>query len=165
MSKEDGVTPEHGTETFAEVAVELDSWRWSDTSFRLRTGKAMGEDRKEIVVHFRPVPHLPFDHPQGSDNRLRFGLEPEGLTLELTGTGPGVALSLVPLTLSAEMEPPELPAYGRILLDVLSGNSALSIRGDEAEESWRVLTPVLEGWARDLAPLREYDAGSGGPPI
>jgi glucose-6-phosphate 1-dehydrogenase len=162
---EDGVSPEHGTETFAEVVLELDSWRWSGTSFRLRTGKAMGEDRKEVVVHFRSVPHLPFEHAQDSvPNRLRFGLEPEGLDFELTGTGSGVALDLVPLTLSAEMEPPELPAYGRILLDVLRGNSALSIRGDEAEEAWRVLTPVLEGWSRNLAPLEEYDAGSRGPP-
>jgi glucose-6-phosphate 1-dehydrogenase len=161
---EDGVTPEHGTETFAEVTLELDNWRWSGTRFRLRTGKAMAEDRMEVVVHFRPVPHLPFEHPPESvPNRLHFGLEPEGLTLELTGTGPTVASSLVPLTLSAEMEPPELPAYGRILLDVLSANSALSIRADEAEEAWRVLTPVLEGWARGVPPLNEYDAGSDGP--
>lgn len=40
----------------------------------------------------------------------------------------------------------------------------LSIRADEAEESWRVVTPVLEGWSRGLAPLEEYDAGSSGPP-
>jgi glucose-6-phosphate 1-dehydrogenase len=162
---EDGVTPEHGTETFAEVVLELDSWRWSGTRFRLRTGKAMARDRMEVVVHFRPVPHLPFDHSEGSvTNRLRFGLEPEGLTLELTGIGPSVVMSLVPLTLSAEMAPPELPPYGRILLDVLHGNSALSIRADEAEEAWRVLTPVLEGWSHDLAPLDEYEAGSDGPP-
>jgi glucose-6-phosphate 1-dehydrogenase len=68
------------------------------------------------------------------------------------------------LTLSANMQPAELPAYGRILLDVLSGNSALSIRADEAEEAWRVLTPVLDGWSRGVAPLEEYDAGSSGPP-
>jgi glucose-6-phosphate 1-dehydrogenase len=146
---EDGVAPEHGTETFAEVVLELDSWRWSGTRFRLRTGKAMGEDRKEVVVRFRPAPGLPFEHSQGS--------------LELTGTGPSAPPRLVPLTLSAEMEPSELPAYGRILLDVLCGNSALSIRADEAEEAWRVVTPVLEGWSRDLAPLEEYDAGSDGP--
>jgi glucose-6-phosphate 1-dehydrogenase len=162
--EEDGVTPEHGTETFAEVLLELDSWRWSGTKFRLRTGKAMRADRKEVVVHFRPVPHLPLEHSQSSvPNRLHFELEPEGLALELMGTGPSVAMSLVPLTLSAQMEPSELPAYGRILLDVLRGNSALSIRADEAEEAWRVLTPVLDGWSRDLAPLEEYDAGSDGP--
>jgi glucose-6-phosphate 1-dehydrogenase len=146
------------------VELELENWRWSGTRFRLRTGKAIGADRKEVIVHFRSVPHLPFEHSPGSvSNRLHFGLEPEGLTLELTGTGPGVALSLVPLILSAHMEPPELPAYGRILLDVLHGNSALSIRADEAEEAWRVLTPVLQGWSRGLVPLTEYDAGSSGP--
>ncbi|HEU0193330.1 MAG TPA: glucose-6-phosphate dehydrogenase [Gaiellales bacterium] len=163
--REEGVTPGHDTETFAEVSLELDSRRWSGTEFRLRTGKAMGDDRKEVVVHFRPVPDIPLEHSRGSAaNRLRFGLEPEGIALELLGTGPGLAAGLVPLTLSAEMEAAELPAYGRILLDVLHGRSALSIRADEAEEAWRVLTPVLEGWSRGLAPLEEYDAGSNGPP-
>lgn len=162
-AEEDGVSPERGTETFAEVTLEIDSWRWSGTSFRLRTGKAMREDRKEVVVHFRPAPHLPFEHSPGLvSNRLLFGLEPEGVTLELSGTGPSAASTLVPLTLSAGMDPPSLPAYGRILLDVLSGNSTLSIRADEAEEAWRVLTPVIEGWSRGLAPLREYEAGSSG---
>jgi glucose-6-phosphate 1-dehydrogenase len=72
-----------------------------------------------------------------------------------------VELSLAPPTLRAEMQPPELPAYGRILLDVLCGNSALSIRADEAEEAWRVL--VLDGWSRGIGPLEEYEAGSSGP--
>jgi len=162
--EEEGVTPEHGTETYAELVLELDSWRWSGTRFRLRTGKALARDRKEIVVRFRPVPH-PFDLPQRlTPNVLRFQLEPEGLAFELTGTGPGGQPSLVPLTLRAELDPPELPAYGRILLDVLRGNSALSIRADEAELAWQVLTPVLDGWSRDLAALEEYDAGSNGPP-
>lgn len=161
---EEGVTPERGTETFAEVVLELDSWRWSDTRFRLRTGKALATDRKEIVVHFRAVPHDPFDAPElPPPNVLRFGLEPENLSLELTGTGPGAELSLVPVVMSAELGPPELPAYGRVLLDVLTGNATLSIRGDEAEESWRIVAPVLEGWSSDVVPLDEYDAGSDGP--
>jgi glucose-6-phosphate 1-dehydrogenase len=62
------------------------------------------------------------------------------------------------------MEPPGLPAYGRLLLDVLTGDPALSIRGDEAEEAWRVVEPVLSAWRRDLVPLEEYAAGSAGPP-
>jgi glucose-6-phosphate 1-dehydrogenase len=73
---EDGVAPERGTETFAEVVLELDSWRWSGTKFRLRTGKALARDRMEIVVHFRAVPHHPFDPPQAPPrNLLRFGLD------------------------------------------------------------------------------------------
>jgi glucose-6-phosphate 1-dehydrogenase len=162
---EEGVAPERGTETFAEVELELDNWRWPGTRFLLRTGKAMKESRKEVIVHFRPAPHLPFEHSEEpASNRLRFGMDPEDVTLKLTGTGPSGMLSLVPLTFRAEMEPPELPAYGRILLDVLRGDPTLSIRGDEAEEAWRILTPVIDEWSRGVAPLQEYDAGSSGPP-
>ncbi len=160
---EAGVDPRHRTETFAEMELELDNWRWAGTIFRLRTGKALGRDRKEVAVRFRSVPHLPFGHTgEARPNVLRFGLDPENVTLELTGMG-ARARALVPLTLTARLDPPELPAYGRLLLDVLEGNAALSIRGDEAEEAWRVVAPVLAAWSRDLVPLQEYPAGSGGP--
>ncbi|WP_316741833.1 glucose-6-phosphate dehydrogenase [Streptomyces sp. MK7] len=161
---EEGVNPRRHTETFAEVELELDSWRWSGTTFRLRSGKALGQDRKEVAVRFRSVPHLPFGHEgEALPNVLRFGLEPEDMTLDMTGIG-SRAQALTPLSLTAQMEPPALPAYGRLLLDVMRGDPALSIRGDEAEEAWRVLTPVLDAWERDLVPLREYPAGSDGPP-
>ncbi|GHG92960.1 glucose-6-phosphate dehydrogenase [Streptomyces lanatus] len=161
---EDGVSPERRTETFAEVELELDSWRWSGTRFRLRSGKALEADRKEVAVRFRPVPHLPFGHSgEAQPNVLRFGLEPEGLTLDLTAIG-AHAHELAPLSLTARMDPTGLPAYGRLLLDVLTGDPALSIRGDEAEEAWRVLEPVLSAWEKDLVPLEEYPAGSQGPP-
>jgi glucose-6-phosphate 1-dehydrogenase len=51
---EEGIDPRHGTETFAEMELELDNWRWPGTIFRLRTGKALGRDRKEVAVHFGP---------------------------------------------------------------------------------------------------------------
>jgi glucose-6-phosphate 1-dehydrogenase len=160
---EEGVDPAHRTETFAQIDLELDNWRWPETIFRLRAGKALGRDRKEVTVHFRSVPHLPHG-VQGEpvDNVLRLGLEPERLTLELTGIGSRVG-TLAPLTLSAQIEAPELPAYGGLLRQVLAGDARLSIRGDEAEESWRVVTPVLDAWAKDLVPLEDYPAGSQGP--
>lgn len=162
-AEEEGVDPRRRTETFAEVELELESWRWSGTTFRLRTGKALGHDRKEVAVRFRPVPHLPFGfNEEAAPNVLRFGLEPESMILALTGIGSG-AHNLAPLTLAAQPAPPELPAYGQLLLDVLHGNAALSIRGDEAEEAWRVLAPVMSAWSRDLVPLVEYPAGSDGP--
>jgi glucose-6-phosphate 1-dehydrogenase len=160
---EEGVDPAHRTETFAQIDLELDNWRWAGTIFRLRTGKALNRDRKEVTVHFRSVPHMPLGHHgEPSDNVLRFGLEPERLTLELTSIGARAGM-LAPLALSAQMEPPELPAYGGLLREVLAGDAALSIRGDEAEESWRVVTPVLDAWAKDLVPLEDYPAGSQGP--
>jgi glucose-6-phosphate 1-dehydrogenase len=160
---EEGVDPSLNTETFAEVRLELENWRWLGTVFRIRTGKALGCDRKEVTVRFRDVPHMPSGpavHP--APNLLRFGLEPESVALELTGVGAGIG-ELSPLTLGAQIASPELPAYGHLLFDVLNQNAALSIRGDEAEESWHVVTPVLEAWASGLVPLEEYPAGSDGP--
>jgi glucose-6-phosphate 1-dehydrogenase len=69
----------------------------------------------------------------------------------------------MPLVLEAVLPAADLRAYSHVLLDVLRGECALSIRGDEAEEAWRIMTPVLEAWADDLVPLEEYPAGSAGP--
>jgi glucose-6-phosphate 1-dehydrogenase len=161
---EQGVDPAHKTETFAEVELRVDNQRWHGTTFRLRTGKALARNRKEVAVQFRPVPHLPRGlHGDLRPNALRFGLEPESLAVELYGLGRH-ARTLTPMTLRADLEPAELPAYGRLLLDVFNGDPALSVRCDEAEESWRVVTPVLRSWASDHVPLQEYAAGSDGPP-
>jgi glucose-6-phosphate 1-dehydrogenase len=127
-TEEEGVDPERRTETFAEIHLELDNWRWAGTIFRLRTGKALCRDRKEVAVRFRPVPHLPFEHQgQARPNVLRFGLERESVVLELSGTGPRSG-TLVPITLATHLEAPELPPYAQLLVDILTRNSALSIR-------------------------------------
>jgi glucose-6-phosphate 1-dehydrogenase len=160
-----GVDARRRTETFAEIVLELDSWRWAGTQFRLRSGKALGQDRKEVAVRFRSVSHLPFAQDKDvRPNVLRFGLEPESLSMGMTAIG-SRAETLTQLSLTARMDAPALPAYGRLLLDVLNGDPALSIRGDEAEEAWRVVEPVLSAWERDLVPLEEYPAGSEGPPL
>lgn len=165
---EEGVDPARRTETFAEIELELESWRWSGTKFRLRSGKALGRDRMEVAIRFRPVPHLPFGPAadfgdvEVEPNLLRFGLAPESVNLHLTGTGSHTH-ALAPLTLSARMQSPQLPAYGRLLHDVLTGNPVLSIRGDEAEEAWRIVAPVLAAWSAEQVPMEEYPAGSPGP--
>ncbi|MBO0801872.1 MAG: glucose-6-phosphate dehydrogenase [Nocardiopsaceae bacterium] len=160
---EEGVDPALGTETFAELELEIDNWRWLGTAFRLRTGKALGCDRKEVTVRFREVPGM----PSGSGicpapNVLRFGLEPETLSLELSGVGARIG-ELSPQTLAAKLRSPELPAYGQLLLGIVNQEAALSIRGDEAEEAWRVITPALDAWSSGLVPMEEYPAGTNGP--
>jgi len=160
---EEGVDPARCTETFAQVVLELDSWRWAGTRFVLRAGKALQRRWKGVVVRFRPVPYLPFegDAALPAPNELRIGLDgPECLELHLTGSAPGPRIELVPLVLTGEPPAAKLRAYSRVLLDVLSGGSTLSVRGDEAEQAWRIVTPVLNAWAEDRIPLEDYPAGS-----
>jgi glucose-6-phosphate 1-dehydrogenase len=164
---EAGVDPERGTETFAEVVLELNGARWSGTRFVLRAGKAMARRRKGVVVRFRTNPHLPTDSDvaETAASELRVGIDgPEEISLILTGGTAGDPPSLTPVALTAPPPATELPAYSRVLLDILDGGSMLSIRGDEAEQAWRVVTPVLDAWAGGRVPLEEYPAGSAGPP-
>jgi glucose-6-phosphate 1-dehydrogenase len=118
-------------------------------------------------VRFRSVPHLPFGDGEAEPaaNELRIGLDgPYDFVLSLTGMASGPpSHHLAPLVLDADLSAPDLPAYSSVLMDVLDGDATLSIRGDEAEEAWRVLTPVLEAWAEGLVPMEEYPAGSDGP--
>ena len=166
-AEEEGVDPERRTETFAEVLLEVDSKRWKGTRFLLRAGKAFARRRKEAVIRFRPAPQLAraTAAANGARNELRIGIEgPEDLTLSLVGGAAGATPGPAPVRLTGPPPPSDLPAYGRVLLDVLEGGSTLSVRGDAAEASWRVMTPVLEAWTGGAVPLEEYPAGSSGPP-
>ena len=158
----EGVDPAHHTETYAEVTFRVCDWRWGGTPFRLRTGKAIGRDKQEIAVYFRTVPHLPFDDRK-QPNVLRFTLSPNSLSLELNLNSEGDPFDLERASLECSFPTQELPPYALLLKEVVEGDPTLSIRGDEAEELWRIVEPVLHAWENDEVPLEEYPAGSGGP--
>ena len=162
---EEGVDPERRTETFAQVTLSVDNLRWAGVPFVLRSGKALAGERGEIAVHFKPVPHLPFQKAgEPRPNVLRVQLGPNRVTLSLNINGPYDPFDLEQIELSAGFAPQEFfSAYERIFLDLLEGNTTLFVRGDEAEESWRVVEPILEAWDQELVPLLEYPAGSDGP--
>jgi glucose-6-phosphate 1-dehydrogenase len=161
---EPGVDPTRGTETFAQVTLGIDNWRWADIPFCLRSGKALARDRREIAVHFQPVPHLVFGQAtEPAPNVLRFQLDPDRMSLAVNINGPGDPFTLEEAELDLELVPHELPAYARLLLDVMEGDPTLSIRADEAEESWRIVEPILRAWDAGLVPLGEYPAGSADP--
>ena len=54
-------------------------------------------------------------------------------------------------------------AYEMLLLDVMQGDATLFIRGDEAEEQWRLITPIEEAWSNQRHELPIYAAGTDGP--
>ena len=163
---EEGVDPARMTETFAEVVVAVDTWRWSGVPFRLRSGKAIGSPRQEVTITFKDPPLLPsgFTGLERPD-RLRIGIAPGAgqLCLEISVNGPGDPLQIDRTDLTAAFGAGELPEYGEVLKGVLTGDPSLSVRGDMAEECWRIVAPVLEAWGRDEVPMQQYEAGSDGP--
>ncbi len=158
---EAGVEPERNTETFAQITLHVDTWRWGSVPFVLRSGKALGDTCQEAAITFREVPALTMWHDSmPRKNILRLRLKPDELSLDLNLNGAGDPFHLEPAELDLKLAPQEMGAYARLLLDILEGDNTLSIRADEAEEAWRIMTPILEAWGRDEVTMQTYAAGS-----
>lgn len=158
------IDPKRNTETWAEIEFDIDNWRWAGTRFIMRAGKALNRERKGAIVCFREMPHNAFG-PAVPRNELRIGIDgPITLTLHVTGSAPGPPFRPTPLIFDAELPPVEHRAYCAVFLDILKGDCMLSVRGDEAEQQWRIMEPILDAWAANRVPMEEYVAGSAGPP-
>jgi glucose-6-phosphate 1-dehydrogenase len=161
---EPGIDAKRETETFAQVTLWIDNWRWAGVPFVLRSGKALGQDRREIAIYFKAVPHHAFSEgAQPRVNVLRLELNPDRMALGVNINGLGEPFDLDYIELNAALARQEISAYGRLLLDVLRGDLTLSIRDDEAEQCWRIAEPILDAWRGGQVALLEYRAGSTGP--
>jgi len=161
---EDGVDPSLGTETLAQLTVEIANWRWAGVPFTLRSGKALAKQRREIVITFKDSPHVPngltgAEHP----DKLRIWIAPDEMQLELNVNGPGDPYTIDHTSLETTFNPGRLSAYGEVLAGVLEGDATLSVRGDSAVQGWKVVEPFLQAWRDGKTPLDEYAAGSEGP--
>ena len=161
---EPGVDASRNTETLAELTLEVRNWRWAGVPFRLRSGKALSVHRKEALITFKPVPHLPLGMSGDcAPTQLRISMGPDRVNLGMNVNGPGDPLELDRVEMSADFGAGRLPAYGEVLAGVLDGDPLLSVRGDTAEECWRIVDPVLQAWRQDETPLDTYPVGSAGP--
>uniref|UniRef100_A0A942T9F3 Glucose-6-phosphate dehydrogenase n=1 Tax=Neobacillus citreus TaxID=2833578 RepID=A0A942T9F3_9BACI len=161
---EDGVDPSLGTETLAQITLEIANWRWAGVPFTLRSGKALGKQRREIVITFKDSPHVP-NGLTGAElpDRLRIWIAPDEMQLELNVNGAGDPYTIDHTTLETTLNPGRLSAYGEVLAGVLEGDATLSVRGDSAVQGWKVVEPFLQAWRDGKTPLDDYTAGSEGP--
>ncbi|WP_133541511.1 glucose-6-phosphate dehydrogenase [Microbacterium sp. BK668] len=161
---EPGVDPAHDTETLAEVTVEVGTSRWAGVPFTLRSGKALGVKVSEIVMRFKDVSHLPTGFEGSTEpSVLRLSLGPDRMSLELNLNGPGDPFHLDRAALESEFGEGERRAYSEVLEGILDGDPTLSVRGDTAEQCWRIVQPVIDAWRSGAVPLEDYPAGSSGP--
>ncbi|PSL01517.1 glucose-6-phosphate 1-dehydrogenase [Haloactinopolyspora alba] len=160
---EPDVDASRGTETFAEVTFTVDNTRWRGVPFRVRTGKALGADRREVVVRFRPAEPALFG-PRTPPTVLRLSLAPDAIRMEVNTNGGDAPGDPRRRTLTAELDEPGPGPYSLVLRALIDGDPGLTVRGDEAEECWRIVEPVLAAWSDGAVPMEEYPAGSAGPP-
>jgi glucose-6-phosphate 1-dehydrogenase len=170
--QEKGISPTSVTETYAAIRLSINNWRWQGVPFYLRSGKRMPRRVSEIAIQFKRPPGTIFPQKEGFNlaaNTLSFQIQPdEGLSLILNAKVPGLDTRTQPVKMSFRYattfgsNTPE--AYERLVLDAMIGDGTLFIRGDEAETSWKIYTPVLNYWqSQGRAGMEGYSAGSWGP--
>ncbi len=169
--QEDGVNPESTTETFAAVALTVDTRRWAGVPFYLRTGKRLAKRVTEIALVFRRAPHLPFTDSATEElgqNAVVIRIQPdEGVTMRFGAKVPGAQMEVRDVTMDfgygrafTESSP---EAYERLILDVLLGDPPLFPQHEEVELSWRIVDPILGAWKRRARGPEQYASGEWGP--
>ena len=170
--EEEGVPDDSRTETYVELRLEVDNWRWAGVPIYLRTGKRLARKLTEIAVTLKPVPHLAFE-AQGSvgvqPNQIILAMQPnEGVSISLGAKIPGTRMRIRPVNMeflygSAFMsQSPE--AYERLIIDAMRGDATLFTRNDEVDAQWTIIDPVLQTWhAGDGDGIPTYAAGTAGP--
>lgn len=169
---EKGVDPQSRTETFVAMKFFIDSWRWADVPFYIRTGKMLPTRVTEIVIHFKRSPHHLFQgttHVNHQPNQLIIRIQPdEGLLLKFDMKVPGAGFKAQTVNMDfhySELSESYLPsAYERLLLDCMLGDSTLYHRGDAVDAAWKFVEPIQRAWNdnHDI-PIHGYPAGSWGP--
>jgi glucose-6-phosphate 1-dehydrogenase len=160
-----GVAAKSEQNTFVAARLWIDNARWRGVPFYLRTGKRLAETAQRVSLILR----RPLDGPLAGQlpadtNVLSFSLAGDGeidLTAIAKEPGPGlrlgVAKAAIPLGRLAGADP--LPAYVRLIHDVLTGDRSLFTRPDGLSAVWKVAEPLLTN-PPQVVP---YKPGSWGP--
>lgn len=169
--EEKDVSSESVTDTFVALRLLIDNWRWNGVPFYLRGGKRLPKKATEIAIIFKDAPGVLFRHfgKKNEPNVLVIRIQPdEGISMKINCKTPGAHSPIQPVKMDFRygsyfgQSPPE--AYERLIWDCILGDSTLFARSDEVANSWRILTPVLEEWAKDKPKdFPNYEAGTWGP--
>ena len=160
--EEAGVHPDRNTETYASLTLHVDSARWEGVPFTLRSGKALEANSAEIAVHFSNLPRYLLEQWPGVEpNVLRLGLTDPYVRMATTLNGPDQHTEY--RELEAHVPASRRTPYANLILAMIRSDPTLFIRGDEAEEAWRIIDPVTRAWSSGEVPMRDYAAGTAAP--
>lgn len=158
---EPGVRPGSNVETFAMVRLHINSWRWRDVPFYIRTGKELPITATEVIAKFRQTPPV-FSEDLTPQNYVRFRLSPvpeTAMGASVKQAGERLLGCMTELTVEQDCGTDNLLPYEELLQDAMRGNQTWFARADYVRESWRILDPLLQAEPKPLI----YQPGTWGP--
>lgn len=169
---EQNVAYDSVTETYVALEFYIDSWRWADVPFYVRSGKRLPKRVTEIAIQFKRTPHHLFTQNSTESldqNNIVIRVQPdEGISLKFSSKIPGSSMRMRPVTMDfrygSSFGGHLTDAYTRLILDCMLGDATLYARGDSVDVAWQLITPIHEGWEENkLSKVYDYAAGSWGP--
>lgn len=159
--KEPGVKPGSTVETYAALRLHINSWRWRDVPFFIRTGKSLPVTATEVIARLRQTPPV-FSEDTTPQNYVRFRLSPEPMIAiggSVKEAGDRLRGCMVELEATQECGSDDMLPYEELLEDAMTGNQTWFARQDDVEASWRILDPALAS----PPAVQSYEPGSWGP--
>jgi glucose-6-phosphate 1-dehydrogenase len=158
--KEKDIQSNSKTETFAEMRLSINNFRWTGVPVFIRTGKAAHRRGTEIGIRFKKIPNILFNEEGNlTPNQIIFKIQPaEGIILDIHSKIPGTDDQITQTNMnfcyrdSFNTNIPE--AYQRLLFDVLRGDHTLFVSSAETETAWKLVDGILDKGSVDV-----YDPG------
>ena len=172
--QEDRVDPNSGTETYAALKLGIENWRWAGVPFYLRAGKRLAKRATEITIQFKQPPQLLFKNQSGAckelqPNLITMRIQPdEGISLRFGAKVPSPNMEVCPVNMNFSYAEAfgksSANGYERLLLDAMLGDATLFAHRDGVEQTWKLLTPILDQWASTKPKgFPNYASGTWGP--
>jgi len=159
---EPGVARNSKVETYAAVALNIDTDRWAGVPFYIRAGKCLPVNAIEIRVQHKSPPRDIYQEHSHSNRYFRFRIGPDvtslavGMRVKLPGEAMvGRDVELV----AAEDQARDILPYERLLGDAMRGDASLFAREDAIEAQWKIVEPILENPNEPFL----YERGTWGP--
>jgi glucose-6-phosphate 1-dehydrogenase len=160
----DTIADDSVTDTYAAVRLFIDTDRWRDVPFVLRSGKQLAGDH-QLVTLIMKDPSGPINDLPGHASRLEISLAGSGTisaSLVLKRPGPNLELTehKIDLSLADVPDSEPLAPYVSLLYDVLAGDRSLFTSSACLEQAWRAAEPIVQNPPEPIS----YPPGSWGPP-
>ncbi|MDG1707124.1 MAG: glucose-6-phosphate dehydrogenase [Emcibacteraceae bacterium] len=143
MNKVDG-----SGETYVEVKTKINNDRWHGVPIHLKTGKRLSKRITEVVLHLR----------NGESKFIKVEIQPN---VKFMTNMHNKEIAAIEMKLSTDKRIPE--AYEFLIHEIIKGNQANFVRGDEIMASWTWIDGIREQWLNTDQEMLTYEAGSNGP--
>lgn len=158
---EPGVKPGSTVETYAALKLHINSWRWRDVPFFIRTGKSLPVTATEVIAKLRQTPPV-FSEELLPQNYVRFRLSPTPVIAiggSVKEAGDRLRGCMTELEAEQQCGTDEVLPYEELLEDAMRGRQTWFARKDYVEAAWRILDPLLA----NKPSVHSYEPGSWGP--